>query len=155
MSAKTLLIAISMVLASASASAANRLISCKSEVANAPALIVELNGNTLIQTRMDGEVMWTFTDTSISEAAQTVLLNDTTNFAKTMVLKAAAKESIDTATLIVSANSEGSIFDQLEYISDDGSGYVLLEYKNKKGETTNGAIFAGWGGFFNKCKTVK
>ncbi|MBC7428994.1 MAG: hypothetical protein H7336_10305 [Bacteriovorax sp.] len=161
MQTKTLMIALSIALSTAfsgtTASAANRFISCKSEADKTLAITVELDGNSLVETRLggkDGEVMWTFTDTSISEAARTVLLNDKTNFSKSMVLKAAAKESIDTATLIVSANSEGSIYDQLEYVADDGSGYVLLEYKNKKGETTNGAIFAGWGGFFNTCKTV-
>ena len=153
MSSKTLLIALSLALGSAPAFAKNRLISCQSDYS--PKIIVELNGNTLVEARMNGEVMWTFTDTSISEAAKTVLLNDRTQFTKSMIQKANAKESIDSATLIVSADSNGTIYDQLEYVADDGAGYVLLEYKNNKGETVNGSLFAGWGGFFNKCKSVK
>ena len=152
---KTLLVAISMVLVSGSAFAKNRLISCQNEHDKSVNLVVELNDNTLVESRMNGEVMWTFTETSISAPAKAVLANDTTEFTKSMILKAAAKESLATATLTVSTDSSGSIFEQLETVADDGAGYVLLEYKNKKGETVNGAIFAGWGGFYNKCKTVK
>ena len=155
MPAKTLLIAFSMILASSSVFAQNRFINCQSEVNGVPNLEIELNGNSFVETRMNGQVMWTFTETSVSAPAKEIFVLDTTDFTKALILKANAKESIETATLIVSTDSTGTILEQLETIADDGSGYAMVEYKNKKGETTNGAIFAGWGGFYNKCKSVK
>lgn len=41
---------------------------------------------------------------------------------------------------------------QMDIISDDAAGILLLEFKGKRGQNLGSAILVGWGGIFKNCR---